>query len=64
MTEPSKFAGGYDHDEVRCEAMEDFDSEFLLVGSLRTCCVCIEHGCAEHLAEREKHPKQETKVKT
>ena len=64
MTEPYKDRGGFDHNEVRCEEMADCDSEFLLVGSPRTCCVCIEHGCAEHLAERGKHPEQKPEVIT
>jgi len=51
----------YDHDEVRCEAMADHDCDCLLVGESRTCCVCVNHGCAEALAEREKHPLPVTK---
>lgn len=41
----------YDHQEVRCAAMEDCDHDQKLVGEPRTCCVCIGHGCAEALAE-------------
>lgn len=47
---------GYDHEEVRCEAMADWDCENLLVGEPRTCCVCIGHDCEEAREERKKHP--------
>jgi hypothetical protein len=48
----------YDHDEVRCDEMMDWDCEFKAVGERRTCCVCAEHDCAEARAERAKHPKR------
>lgn len=51
-----KAADEYDHDEVRCEAMADWDCHNLKVGEPRTCCVCIEHDCEEARAERLKHP--------
>lgn len=48
----------YDHYEVRCESMADWDCENLCSGTPRTCCVCAEHDCEEARAERAKHPKR------
>ena len=48
----------YDHDEVRCDEMADWDCENKLPGVPRTCCVCAGHDCAEARAERAKHPKR------
>jgi hypothetical protein len=50
----------YDHEEVRCAAMEESDHDCKLVGEPRTCCVCIGHGCPEALAEIAKRKKKPT----
>ena len=40
----------YDHNEVRCPAMEDID-DYKPAGSFRSCCVCEEHDCDVARAE-------------
>jgi hypothetical protein len=54
----------YDHDEVRCEGMEEYDIENKCPGTPRTCCVCEGHDCEEARAERLKHPKADPKKET
>ena len=51
----------YDHDEVRCDVMADWDCDNLMPGTPRTCCVCAGHDCEEARAERLKHPARNSK---
>ena len=34
-----------DHEECRCEIMEDWDNEYSFPGQPKTCCICEEHDC-------------------
>jgi len=46
----------YDHEECRCESMEEFDLQYTPVGFKRTCCICAEDDC--ELYEKYKKDKE------
>lgn len=47
----------YDHDEVSCDEMADWDCDNKQPGERRTCCICAGHDCEAARAEKLKRGK-------